>query len=290
VNLYLSKIINCNFNQANDSQPESGNYLNIDRSQINDSRINMPVSTVNINKSNFLYSTAYPYSYCVISGNGTIDSSSFTGNGGLTAIERGPVGSGYPYDNNNLYKFTNCTFIAFGTDIKINASTNSTFGNGQVSIKYCDFLDTPPNYIVINNSPHDAIATYNWWGTTITSDIDNSIYDFWDDMVDGKVIYTSYLSGPINLTTNITEELISNNNISIYPNPFSFESILRSSENLENATLTLYNLQGQKLKIINNISGNEIKLQRENLASGIYFIRLSQFDKVVITDKLIISD
>ena len=49
-------------------------------------------------------------------------------------------------------------------------------------------------------------------------------------------------------------------------------------------------MYGQKIKTINNITGNKIKIDRDNLPSGIYFIRLTQDNKTIITDKLIITD
>jgi hypothetical protein len=42
----------------------------------------------------------------------------------------------------------------------------------------------------------DVDATNNWWGTTDTNQIDESIYDFNDNFNCGKVLYTPFLTGP----------------------------------------------------------------------------------------------
>jgi len=42
----------------------------------------------------------------------------------------------------------------------------------------------------------DQTATNNYWGTTNTSQIDNSIYDYWDEITLGKVIYIPVASQP----------------------------------------------------------------------------------------------
>lgn len=76
----------------------------------------------------------------------------------------------------------------------------------------------------------------------------------------------------------------------ISPNPFSSTTTLRVNSNLHNATLTLYNSYEQQVKQLKNIYGQEIKLQRDNLPSGLYFIRLTQEDKTFATDKLVITD
>lgn len=76
----------------------------------------------------------------------------------------------------------------------------------------------------------------------------------------------------------------------IFPNPFSVETNLSIKENLKNATLIVYNALGQKMKQINNISGETIILHRDNLPSGLYFLSLTQDNKVIITDKFVITD
>jgi len=83
---------------------------------------------------------------------------------------------------------------------------------------------------------------------------------------------------------------ISNPGFSISPNPFSYETVIRTSENLTNGTLGIYNALGQEMMEIKNISGQEIKFQKDNLPNGIYFMQLMQDGKIIAQDKLIISD
>ncbi len=76
----------------------------------------------------------------------------------------------------------------------------------------------------------------------------------------------------------------------IYPNPFSTQTILRAGNIFKNVTVTVYNFYGQIVKQMNNISGQEIILHRDNLPSGVYFIQLTQENKEIITKKLIVTD
>jgi len=78
------------------------------------------------------------------------------------------------------------------------------------------------------------------------------------------------------------------NKFSILPNPFSDEAILRTDQQLKNATATITNTFGQQIKQIKNITGKGIKIQRGNLSSGIYFLQLMQENKIILTAKLII--
>ncbi|TND07448.1 MAG: hypothetical protein FD123_3226 [Bacteroidetes bacterium] len=78
--------------------------------------------------------------------------------------------------------------------------------------------------------------------------------------------------------------------ISVFPNPFADETRIRSELFLKNATLSVYNALGQEIKRIKNISGQEIKLRRNNLPAGIYWIRLAEDNQAGSVVRLIISD
>jgi hypothetical protein len=80
------------------------------------------------------------------------------------------------------------------------------------------------------------------------------------------------------------------NSFTCYPNPFSTQTTLKTNIFLKDATLTLYNSYGQTVKQIKNISGQSITLYRDNIQSGLYFIRLTQGNKTFATEKLIIID
>ncbi|MBI4929752.1 MAG: T9SS type A sorting domain-containing protein [Bacteroidetes bacterium] len=81
-----------------------------------------------------------------------------------------------------------------------------------------------------------------------------------------------------------------NNIFLIYPNPFYSSTTLQTDNSLHNATLTVYNCFGQMVKQLKNINGQMVTLSRDNLASGLYFVRLTEDSKVIVADKLIITD
>ncbi|MBX9851751.1 MAG: serine hydrolase [Cytophagaceae bacterium] len=90
-------------------------------------------------------------------------------------------------------------------------------------------------------------------------------------------------------TTGINNVTASDKTISVYPNPFSSETTLQVSKNLNNATLTVYNLCGQTVNQIDNLTGQTIIFYRDNLPSGLYFLRLTA-DNKIYTGKLVITD
>lgn len=76
----------------------------------------------------------------------------------------------------------------------------------------------------------------------------------------------------------------------IFPNPFNNQTILQIDIPVHKATLTVYNIFGQNVIQTENISGQTVVIPRDNLASGLYFVRLSEYGQVIFTNKLVITD
>jgi hypothetical protein len=83
---------------------------------------------------------------------------------------------------------------------------NSTITNNEIGIGIADEY----SFVIANNNIYnnymsvklsslassDVNVSNNWWGTTDTSSIDESIYDFSDDFNLGKINYTPFLTAP----------------------------------------------------------------------------------------------
>jgi hypothetical protein len=89
---------------------------------------------------------------------------------------------------------TDCTFAGVfcrfsGSSPVINNCNISNPGRSAWNILLDSYFDPPLVYID---------ATYNWWGTSVESDIRAKIYDKWDDVsINGEVGYMPYLSAPV---------------------------------------------------------------------------------------------
>lgn len=94
----------------------------------------------------------------------------------------------------------------------------------------------------------------------------------------------------LDFVTGIATEHSSLNTISVFPNPFSLHTILCTDKYFEKITLSIYNSIGQQIKQIKNINGQTFTLQRDNLPSGLYFLILTQDNKILTTDKIVITD
>lgn len=91
-------------------------------------------------------------------------------------------------------------------------------------------------------------------------------------------------------TLSIINQNLIEQNIQVFPNPFSTETTLKLEINLENASLEMFNSIGQKVKEIRNINTNEIILKRENLVNGIYLLILKQNGKIFKTKKILLEN
>lgn len=136
--------------------------------------------------------------------------------------------------------------------------------------------------------------THNGFGSAYPgfSKIDeNNFYLAWltKDTINNKInVFERHIH--FNSTTGITFLQNTNQNISIFPNPFSIQTVLQSNIQFNKATLLIYNSFGQAVKQIRNINGQTIVLSRDNLASGLYFVHLIQYNQVIGIGKLVITD
>ena len=77
--------------------------------------------------------------------------------------------------------------------------------------------------------------------------------------------------------------------VSISPNPFSAETVIRSRNILNSATLYVLNSQGELVKEVKNISGQSVVLSRANLRGGLYLILIEQEGGIAVA-KVLIQD
>jgi len=118
--------------------------------------------------------------------------------------------------------------------------------------------------------------------------VSNWIHDLNCMSENDTTLYPTFSTGQCSLTLNLNEDK-NNLTYSIFPNPFSTQTTLQTDNLLHSATLTVDNCFGQQVKQIKNISGQTVVLSRDNLPSGLYFVRLTEENKIY-TDKLIITD
>ena len=158
------------------------------------------------------------------------------------------------------------------------------------------YVFNPIDFMGVPDIVVEGIGSVVWTGlfnplvTAIATNGDS--FDF-TCFKQNEIIY--YLNNPecdhcfCTLLTEI-EDMKEKEKLSVYPNPLLFQTTLQTDYYLHNATILLYNSLGQKVREVKNISGKTFILKRENLPVGIYFFELTQDNKSIFMDKLVISD
>jgi hypothetical protein len=85
------------------------------------------------------------------------------------------------------------------------------------------------------------------------------------------------------------EEISIRNKIIVYPNPFNSFTTIEFNIAVNNGELSFYNILGEKVKTISNISGQTITLNKDGLNNGLYFLKLIEETKVIAKSKIMIE-
>ncbi len=153
-------------------------------------------------------------------------------------------------------------------------------------------------YVISSIAPYDTLGRQEFW--------DAAIFPYNTNV--SNILSTNLTTTPTLGTyrvsiTNLTLEcdslqfstVLNNTNIqyanfnSISPNPFDVETTITVDKTLQGASLSIYNGKGQIVKQINGISGQTIRLKRDHLVNGVYFMALTQDNKLIATDKIIVK-
>lgn len=180
--------------------------------------------------------------------------------------------------------------ISFGTNILTNA-----IGNGYSSDIFVVKYDSSDNVVWAKSvGGIDSETSYS-----IALDTSDNVYITGGFMSQNLSFGTTTLTNAgfesifiAKLGTNygMTVETRSENEIQIFPNPFSYSTTIQTDISVKNASITVYNITGQTVKETTNLSGNTFTLNRDNLPSGVYFVRLIENNIVLVSQKIVIVD
>ncbi len=162
------------------------------------------------------------------------------------------------------------------------------------TINYNNLVNGDQYEVCLDNVSDDIDATNNWWGTTNIDSIDAKIWDYYDNMALGKVLYNPFLTAPYEGIGEGTNDLIpigfflSQN----YPNPFNPVTEIRYTLPRDcQVRLEVYSILGQRVAML--VEGKQtagyksVRWDASGMASGIYFYRL-QAGEFVETRKMVV--
>ena len=106
------------------------------------------------------------------------------------------------------------------------------------------------------------------------------IYYDWDTITNDWLVVGKQVPYWSELTTSISDNNIDPNYI-VYPNPFTDYTTVKLSDVVKTKKIELIDIHGRILRTIDNVNSNSVTIHRENLPSGIYFIRIHSDDTYV---------
>jgi len=190
--------------------------------------------------------------------------------------------------------------------VRLDGYVTNTGDLNFLYMKFNDFNDTT-QIEVYNNIPYgspDIYADSNYWGTTNTTYINSAIYDYFQYANLSVVYYSPPLSFAVEIDTSCAPNIVitgikpineqKNSSVLLYPNPFSTSTtlIINGVETplMASLQLKIYDVYGQEVRNIYVGTNKQITINREELASGMYFYQLVNNTKeVVATGKMVIN-
>ena len=194
---------------------------------------------------------------------------------------------------------TNSTINASGTNYWICSGLNVTIASSQGDNYICEnnvtlnIINSAGDNVyakpgcIINNSSTQAISVICDPSTVTLNNTGSGAIIVTQCL---PVIYDYSLIGGSGACAFSGVEENKLNAMRIYPNPFSSQTVLQTEKSFHNATLTVDNCFGQTVAQIKNINGQTVTLSRNNLPSGLYFVRLTEENTTITVDKLVITD
>jgi uncharacterized repeat protein (TIGR01451 family) len=178
--------------------------------------------------------------------------------------------------NLDLETFQVINFSHYNTALLSNSRLTFHFPNIMLADSTSD-LEGSKGFVQYRIKPKANLA--------LGTQIKNTAYIYFD------------FNAPI-ITNTTINEYVETNSISekessivrVFPNPFSTITTIAFKNSLTDADIKLYNVYGQEVRSITDFSGDKLKIERENLANGIYYLKVGNDNRTSETVRLILKD
>lgn len=184
--------------------------------------------------------------------------------------------------------------LLYDFDLDINDTLPLTYNNEDPSLTVTaiDSTLTPNGFL---KSFELSNGFYLYEGIGSSGGLVEGIFPYFLSGIHQLLCYslndTAYvLSSGGSCTVSLSIQEFNNEFIStVYPNPFSENTVIRLNEELSNATLVVIDLTGAVVRTI-LFSGTEVKLERDGLSSGVYSYQLMTDSEKFSAGKIVILD
>ncbi len=88
--------------------------------------------------------------------------------------------------------------------------------------------------------------------------------------------------------SGINQLSIENSEISIFPNPFTSQTIITFSSEQKKTTIKILDVLGKEIRS-ETFSGKQFMIEKENMNSGIYFVQITDEKKNIVNRKIVVE-
>lgn len=175
-------------------------------------------------------------------------------------------------------------------------------------------LQNDGKIIVAGHADYDfSMARYNSDGTLdmsfnvdglVTTDVSSSDFDDRIEDIalqtDGKILAVGHSGNGANIdftlarynvdaTIEVDQVSTDNSKILVFPNPFTSTMTIRT-DSVSITRITLLNAIGSVVKVVENLKESTIVLDREDLPSGLYTLRMEEDNNTIDVQRVVIID
>lgn len=177
-------------------------------------------------------------------------------------------------------KLLSFTAEAVDGNVDLNWVTASELNNDYFNVEYSTDGNSFTS-VITRTGAGNSTEKISYSATHNTSEQGTIYYRLKQTDFDGTTSYSDIVA--VNLSAGIDVTF------KISPNPIHSIAIITTSENLHNASLSVYSSH-MMVKQVNNLSGRSFTFQREDLKTGLYWISLVQDGQVIETKKVVLTD
>jgi photosystem II stability/assembly factor-like uncharacterized protein len=196
--------------------------------------------------------------------------------------------SGYKYDEYLPHVFRTTNYGAAWTDISGNLpeapvselvvdpnNNNILYAGTDVGVYVTSNLGNTWQLLApgMPNVPVTMMKLYNPTRILVAATYGRSMYKLDISTVTG--------SPSINDVTNVS--------VNVYPNPFTSQVIFSFDNQINNASIKIFDVQGKEVMSKENVSGRQVIVERGNLNAGLYFYSITKDNQNIATGKLIVE-
>lgn len=129
----------------------------------------------------------------------------------------------------------------------------------------------------------DECAPYN---RVIKSICHIDLNHIWMAGENGSILFDSGINSTVSLNEH---QAVLENSIHVYPNPITADAVLELNQELNQATLFIYNHLGQLIISQQELNGKKAQFNCNNIPNGFYFLQIKNADGKLFSTKIIIA-